>query len=99
MASSGRARRSSHRLVVRPREGDRAQFRDHVELLRLRFEENRPIREIARLWNIDPAKLHHAYAMARQEYKAALLEVVAFHRPGSPRELEEEAASLLRVLS
>jgi len=58
-----------------------------VELLRLRFEENRPIREIARLWNVDPAKLHHAYALARQEFKAALLEVVAFHQPGSKLEV------------
>ena len=70
-----------------------------VELLRLRFEENRPIREIARLWDTDPVKLHHAYALARQEFKAALLEIVAFHQPGSPQELEEEAASLLRALS
>jgi RNA polymerase sigma-70 factor (ECF subfamily) len=70
-----------------------------VELLRLRFEENRPIREIARLQDIDPAKLHHAYALARQEFKEALLEVVAFHQPGSPREIEAEAASLIQALS
>jgi DNA-directed RNA polymerase specialized sigma24 family protein len=70
-----------------------------VELLRLRFEENRPIREIARLWNTDPAKLHHAYALARQEFKEALLEVIAFHQPGSKLELEQEAASLLQALS
>jgi RNA polymerase sigma-70 factor (ECF subfamily) len=70
-----------------------------VELLRLRFEENRPIREIARLWNTDPAKLHHAYALARQEFKQALLEIVAFHQPGNKIEVEAEAASLLRALS
>jgi RNA polymerase sigma-70 factor (ECF subfamily) len=70
-----------------------------VELLRLRFEENLPIRAIAELWKVDPGKLHHAYAMARQEFKTALLEVVAFHQPGSPTELEQEAASLLKALS
>lgn len=70
-----------------------------VELLRLRFEENLPIRAIAERWGVDPAPLHHAYAIARKEFKAALLEVVAFHQPGSAVELEQEAASLLKALS
>jgi DNA-directed RNA polymerase specialized sigma24 family protein len=70
-----------------------------VELLRLRFEEDLPIRDIAARWNVDPAKLHHEYALARKEFKAALLEVVAFYHPGSPAEVEQEAAGLLRALS
>jgi RNA polymerase sigma-70 factor (ECF subfamily) len=70
-----------------------------VELLRLRFEENLPIRAIAERWGVPAAELHHSYAQARKEFKAALLEVVAFHCPGSPAEVEEEAASLLRSLA
>jgi RNA polymerase sigma-70 factor (ECF subfamily) len=70
-----------------------------AELLRLRFEENQPIRAIAKLWGTDAARLHHAYALARQEFRAALLAVVAFHQPGSPVEIEQEAASLLKALS
>jgi RNA polymerase sigma-70 factor (ECF subfamily) len=70
-----------------------------VELLRLRFEENMPIRIIAELWRVDAAKLHHAYTLARQEFRTALLEVVAFHHPGSPAEVEQEAAGLLRSFS
>jgi RNA polymerase sigma-70 factor (ECF subfamily) len=70
-----------------------------VELLRLRFEENLPIRTIAERWGVAAAGLHHAYALARQEFKAALLAVVAFHLPGSPAEVEQEAASLLKALS
>jgi RNA polymerase sigma-70 factor (ECF subfamily) len=70
-----------------------------VELLRLRFEENLPIRAIAELWKVESGKLHHAYALARQEFRTALLEVVAFHQPGSPAELEQEAAGLLKALS
>jgi RNA polymerase sigma-70 factor (ECF subfamily) len=70
-----------------------------VELLRLRFEENLPIRAIAALWKTDAARLHHAYALARQEFRAALLAVVAFHQPGSPAELEQEVASLLKALA
>jgi RNA polymerase sigma-70 factor (ECF subfamily) len=70
-----------------------------VELLRLRFEENLPIRAIAERWGTDAARLHHAYALARQEFRAALLAVLAFHQPGSPAELEQEAASLLKALA
>lgn len=84
------------RTQAQERGGGRLQ---RVELLRLRFEENLPIRAIAELWAEDPVKLHHAYALARKEFKAALLEVVAFHQPGSSVELEEEAASLLKALS
>jgi RNA polymerase sigma-70 factor (ECF subfamily) len=70
-----------------------------VELLRLRFEENLPIRTIALRWEVPAADLHHAYALARKEFRAALLEVVAFHHPGTPAEVEHEAASLLTALS
>ncbi len=70
-----------------------------VELLRLRFEHGLPIRAIAERWGVDPAHLHHEYAAARKEFKAALLEVVAFHHPGTPAEVEQEAADLLKALS
>jgi RNA polymerase sigma-70 factor (ECF subfamily) len=65
-----------------------------VELLRLRFQQGMPIREIARGWQIDAAEVHHEYAKARQEFKEALLEVMAFHHPGTPAEIEEECARL-----
>jgi RNA polymerase sigma-70 factor (ECF subfamily) len=70
-----------------------------VELLRLRFEENLPIRTIAGRWGVPAAELHHAYAAARKEFKAALLQVVAFHHPGRPDDVEQEAAGLLKALS
>jgi RNA polymerase sigma-70 factor (ECF subfamily) len=70
-----------------------------VELLRRRFEEGLPIRTIAERWGVPAAGLHHAYAVARQEFKAILLEVVAFHHACSPAEVEQEAASLLQALS
>ncbi len=70
-----------------------------IELLRLRFEENLPIRAIAERFGIPSDKLHHAYALARQEFRAALLEIVALHHPGTRAEVEQEAASLLRALS
>ena len=85
-------------------QGERAAERgpeavQRVELLRLRFEENLPIRAIAERWGVEAAALHHAYALARKEFRAALLEVVAFHSPGGPEVLEQEAAGLLKALS
>ncbi len=70
-----------------------------VELLRLRFEENLPIRDIALRWAANPAAVHKSYALARKEFRSALLEVVALHHPGSAFELEAEASSLLKALS
>jgi RNA polymerase sigma-70 factor (ECF subfamily) len=87
------ARRQEQRADA---EGDAA--RKRVELLRLRFHEGLPIREIARRWGADAAALHHEYARARQEFKAALLEVVAFHHPGAPAEVECACAELLAHL-
>jgi RNA polymerase sigma factor (sigma-70 family) len=69
-----------------------------LELLRLRFHEGMPIREIARRWGLDAASLHHEYARARQEFRAALGEVIAFHGPGSPEDVDRECAQLLSLL-
>jgi RNA polymerase sigma factor (sigma-70 family) len=70
-----------------------------VELLQLRFQEGLPIRAIAERWNVPVETVHRAYAKAREEFKAALLAVIAFHHPGSPAAVEEEAADLLKSLS
>ncbi|MCI0548535.1 MAG: sigma-70 family RNA polymerase sigma factor [Candidatus Rokubacteria bacterium] len=72
--------------------------RRRVELLRLRFQEGMPIREVAKLWNDEPAALHHEYARAREEFKTALLEVIAFYHPDSPARAERECAELLALL-
>lgn len=38
---------------------------------------------IAKNWNEDPAKIHHEYATARDEFRAALRQVVLFHLPSA----------------
>jgi RNA polymerase sigma-70 factor (ECF subfamily) len=70
-----------------------------IELLRLRFSEGLPIREIARRWEIDADRLHKEYAKARQEFRRVLQQVVAEHSPGTPAEVEVECASLIESLS
>jgi len=67
-----------------------------IELMRLRFNEDRPIREIARMWNEDAAVLHHEYARAREEFKTALREEVGFHHSGTPGDIDRECRNLLR---
>src|SRR5262249_41336780 len=77
--------------------GDRALRR--FELLEQRFQNGLTIREIAKLWNADPAVMHHEYATARREFRAALNSVVAFHQPqASASEVDKTCAELLAVL-
>jgi RNA polymerase sigma-70 factor (ECF subfamily) len=70
-----------------------------VELLKLRFQEGLPIRDIASLWQVPAETLHREYAKARQEFKLALREVVAGMRPGSDAEIDGECSQLLELLS
>jgi RNA polymerase sigma-70 factor (ECF subfamily) len=78
-------------------EGDE-RARRRVELLRLRFREGLPIREIAESWSVPAAQVHKEYARAREDFLAALREVVAFHHPGCPGEVDRECARLLDLL-
>lgn len=77
--------------------GEDAQKR--VELLSLRFREGLPIREIAKLWETDAARLHHQYAKARDEYSQALFEVVSVHFPqASTADIQRECVEILTML-
>lgn len=69
-----------------------------VELLRLRFGEGLPIRQIAARWDEDPTRVHRLYARARRAFGAALREVVAFHHPGTAEEIEVRCRALLEHL-
>ncbi len=70
-----------------------------VELLQLRFQNETPIREIAKLWNVEADWLHHEYATARREFHRALLQVIAFQHPEGTREQHAEIChSLLGAL-
>jgi hypothetical protein len=87
---------AERQAVAAAERGDEAVRR--VELLRLRFHEEMPIREIARLWGVDSAVLHHEYARARREFLASLRDVVASHRSGSHEAVEDQCAQLLSLL-
>ncbi|MFL5328304.1 MAG: RNA polymerase sigma factor [Gemmataceae bacterium] len=70
-----------------------------VELLQLRFQMGMPIRDIARLWNEPAEQVHREYAKARDEFRDALRQVVAFHQPGTPESLERTVSELLSALA
>ena len=70
-----------------------------VRLLKARFQDGLPIRDIAAKWGEDAAKLHREYATARDEFRAALRSVVAFHLPeATPAEIDRACAELLDSL-
>lgn len=67
-----------------------------VEILDLRFGEGLPIRDIAARRGDDPAAVHHEYAKARREFRAALHAVLAFHHPRlHAEEIDREGQRLL----
>lgn len=72
--------------------------RRRVEVLELRVVDGRPIRDIAREWNVDPAYLHRAYRIARGEFRTILLEIVSFQTNGTPGEVERELRHLAASL-
>lgn len=72
---------------------------ERVALLRLRFYQEKPIREIARLWDRDAKVLHREYAKARTEFETALTDVVATHHRGPPGEIHRECERLLSLFA
>ena len=70
-----------------------------VELLRLRFQDDLPIREIAKRWNEDAAVVHHEYAKARDEFREALVAELRFQNPDATvSEIDDECLALLQLL-
>jgi RNA polymerase sigma factor (sigma-70 family) len=70
-----------------------------VELLRLRFREDLPIRTIAERFGLEADRVHHEYARAREEFREALIEVVQIHHPRSRAAAEAECAEILALLA
>lgn len=70
-----------------------------VELLRLRFFEDLPIREIAARWDEDPDRTHRQYAKAREEFRTSLRASIRRHDPRCEAEVERELERLLGDLA
>ena len=69
-----------------------------VELLRLRYEEELPIPEIARRWETQPDRLYPEFTRARGEFRQALREVIGFHHPDSADDVDREYERLMALL-
>lgn len=69
-----------------------------VELLRLRFRDGLPIRDIAARWNLEPRYVHGQYETARKEFERCLLKVVEFHNPDAPHAAMAELDQVLEIL-
>jgi len=88
-------REAVQRQTQRAAEKGEAALR-RVDLLKLRFQDDLPIREIAKQWGVEAGWLHHQYAQAREEFKRAMKEVVRDHHGGGPKDVEAECARLLQ---
>ncbi|HET6162838.1 MAG TPA: sigma-70 family RNA polymerase sigma factor [Planctomycetota bacterium] len=90
-------RAAAHRMAEEAARGD-AGARRRVELLRRRFSDGAPIRDVAREWGVDAARVHHEYARARDEFRAALFAVVALECGGTAGEVARQCAQLVQLL-
>jgi RNA polymerase sigma factor (sigma-70 family) len=90
--------REAAELLLRDAAKKGAAAERRVELLHLRFYEGLPIREIAKRWKVDPAKLHRDYADARKEFREALRATVAAETGLFGAEAEAECARLSNLL-
>lgn len=88
--------REAGELMQQRATDDAARLR--VELLRLRFGADLPIRDIAVRWQLEPDAVHRAYARAREEFRLCLRQVVAFHLVRTEAELDDECKRLLAML-
>ena len=70
-----------------------------VEILRLRFQEALPVREISALLDLPADFVHHEYAQARREFERALREVLAEHNPDAPEAAARELRELLALFA
>jgi DNA-directed RNA polymerase specialized sigma24 family protein len=77
--------------------GDEA-AKTRVEILRLRFSEGLPVREIAKRIGEENARVHKQYAKAREEFKACLREEIDIDPYAGPDQVEEECRRLLELL-
>ena len=85
-------RQATRLMTENSRTGGLASQR-RVELLRLRFTEGQPTRRIAQDWGMKSAQIQYEYKCARDEFRAALIDVVRQHDPRG--DVDEECVRLL----
>ncbi|MCA8954273.1 MAG: sigma-70 family RNA polymerase sigma factor, partial [Planctomycetes bacterium] len=90
-------REAGDRMRARAEGGD-ATARLRVELLRLRFGEGLPVRDIADRWGFDADAVHRAYARARDEFKACLRQIVAEQAVRTESDLDAECRRVFEML-
>lgn len=73
--------------------------RQRVALLRLRFGEALPLRDIAARWQLDVEVLRRACVRAREEFRSCLRHVVAFHAVRTETDLDDECRRLFALLA
>lgn len=88
--------REAAELMRRQAVDDGARLR--VELLRLRFGADLPVRDIAVRFAMTSEAVHRAYARARDEFRVCLRQVVSCHAVRTEAELDDECRRLSALL-
>ena len=91
-------RLAGERMRAQAELGD-AGARLRIELLRLRFAEGIPLRDIAAQWEMDPDAVHRSYGKARAEFRACLRRIVAEQTVSSETDLDTEVRRILDILT
>ena len=91
--------RQAHAVHRRDAEAAGPDALRRVELLRLRFEEELPIRTIAARLGLDASEAHRMYARARREFRLALREVVREREAAGDERVDAACDELLGMLA
>jgi RNA polymerase sigma factor (sigma-70 family) len=93
----------AHAVLARARDRQRRgarrdDARKRVELLDLRFGDGLGIKDIAQRWEMPAERVHSLYRKAREEFKLALYDELAFHGHTEPAAVQKESLRLLSLL-
>jgi DNA-directed RNA polymerase specialized sigma24 family protein len=91
-------RLAGERMRAHAELGD-AGARLRIELLRLRFGEGIPLRDIAAQWEMDPDAVYRSYGKARAEFRACLRRIVAEQAVSFEADLDTEVRRILELLA
>jgi len=79
--------------------GRDANARRRLDILKARYEEDIPPRDIASRLELPPLKVYQVLTQARKEFRAALLQIMSDYHPSDTREeLEQRCRDLLASL-
>ena len=86
-------------LMIKRANDEGRETRIRGEVMRLRYSDDLPPREIARRLQVERREVYRVLATAKNEFRNALLDVMAHNNPhASPRDLEKKCVGMLALI-